>query len=264
MIRLEHVYKSFSGRKVLIDYNLEVRTGETFVIMGPSGAGKSVSLKHIVGLLSPDSGRVMVNDTDVVAASREQIREVRGQIGYMFQNGALLNWMTVGQNVALPLYENRKRGLTSAQIQKMVYEKLSLVNMASEVHKYPSEISGGMKKRAALARVLVQEPRLLLYDEPTAGLDPRMSATIGNLINDVQARFGVTTIVVTHDLHLAFNVADRIGFMHLGRLLEIDEPEKLRASRNPVVRDFLEGRPFKSIDEETGVGTVTQLDITTT
>lgn len=264
MIRLEHVFKSFDGRKVLIDYNLTVQTGETFVVMGPSGAGKSVTLKHIVGLLKPDSGKVFVNDIDVCSANREELRETRAQIGYLFQSGALLNWMTVGQNVALPLLENRKKKRTIPEIQKLVYERLKDVNMTGELQKYPAEISGGMRKRAALARVLVQEPKILLYDEPTAGLDPRMSATIGNLINDVRTKFGVTSIVVTHDLRLAFEVASRIGFMHLGRLLEIDEPLKLRASRNPVVRDFLEGRPFKSVDEETGVGNATQFDITTT
>jgi phospholipid/cholesterol/gamma-HCH transport system ATP-binding protein len=262
VIRLEHVFKSFDGRKVLIDYNLTVHPGETFVVMGPSGSGKSVTLKHIVGLLTPESGKVTVNGLDVVAADRRKLREARSQIGYMFQSGALLNWMTVGQNVALPLIEKRDRSMP--EIQKLVYERLKDVNMAGEVHKYPAEISGGMRKRAALARVLVQEPKILLYDEPTAGLDPRMSATIGNLINDVRKKFGVTSIVVTHDLRLAFDVASRIGFMHLGRLLEIDEPTKLRASRNPVVRDFLEGRPFKSVDEETGVGNATQFDITTT
>lgn len=262
MIRIEHVSKSFAGRKVLIDYNLEVKTGETFVIMGPSGAGKSVTLKHIVGLIQPDSGKVMVGDIDVTTADRETLRMARSDIGYMFQNGALLNWMTVGENVSLPLREDRSRKRTDEEIRKLVFEKLSHVNMTSELHKYPAEISGGMRKRAALARVLVQNPKILLYDEPTAGLDPRMSATIGNLITDVQQRFGVTTLVVTHDLKLAFDVADRIGFMHLGRLLEIDAPENLRRSRNPIVRDFLEGRAFKTIDEETGVGTVTQMDIT--
>lgn len=262
MIRLEHVHKSFDGRKVLVDYNLTVEPGETFVVMGPSGSGKSVTLKHIVGLLTPESGKVTVNGVDVVAADRHKLREARSQIGYLFQSGALLNWMTVGQNVALPLLERRKKSLP--EIQKIVYERLKDVNMAGEVHKYPAEISGGMRKRAALARVLVQEPKILLYDEPTAGLDPRMSATIGNLINDVRKKFGVTSIVVTHDLRLAFDVASRIGFMHLGRLLEVDEPMKLKASRNPVVRDFLEGRPFKSVDEETGVGNATQFDITST
>jgi len=258
VIRLDHVYKSFGTRKVLVDYCLDLEPGETFVVMGPSGVGKSVTLKHVVGLLAPDSGTVTVGDVDVTVADREQLRLVRAQIGYLFQSGALLNWMTVGANVALPLRERKGDRMTEDQIQKAVYEKLKLVNMANEVHKYPAEISGGMRKRAALARVLVSEPRIILYDEPTAGLDPRMSATISNLVSDVQERFGVTSIVVTHDLKLAFEVADRIGFMHLGRLLEIDEPAKLKASRNPIVRDFLEGRPFKSLDEETGIGSATQ------
>ncbi len=254
MIRLEHVKKSFGNRRVLIDLELEVAKGETFVIMGASGSGKSVTLKHVVGLLHADAGRVIVGDRDVGAATPRELNEIRADIGYLFQHGALLNWMTVGQNVALPLREDRRRKLKAADVDRIVLEKLALVNMASERDKLPSEISGGMRKRAALARVLAANPKFILYDEPTGGLDPRMAATISNLVNNVRERFGVTSIVVTHDLPHAYEVGDRIGMMHLGRLIEIGTPDEIRKSKNPIVRDFIEGRPILSVDEETKLG----------
>lgn len=254
MIRLESVSKSFGTRRVLIDYSLEVREGETFVIMGPSGIGKSVTLKHIVGLLRPDSGRVVVDGVDVSNADHRELREVRSQIGFLFQGGALLNWMTVAENVALPLVEDRRKRRTAAEIDRAVREKLALVNMASELTRYPNEISGGMRKRAAIARALVTEPRILLYDEPTAGLDPRMATTISDLINDVNRRFGVTSIVVTHDLKCAQEVGDRVGMMHLGRLLEVGTPEEVWNSKNRIVRDFIEGKAIRSVLEETQLG----------
>ena len=254
MIRLKNINKAFGSRRVLIDYDLEVQEGETFVIMGPSGIGKSVTLKHIVGLLQPDSGTVVVDGYHVSTASRTELLRIRAEIGYLFQNGALLNWMSVGDNVALPLRENRRNRLKPAEIERKVIEKLNTVNMASERHKFPAEISGGMRKRAALARVLATGPKIILYDEPTAGLDPRMSSTISNLITSVQSRFGVTSIVVTHDLAHAYEVGDRIGMMHLGRLIEIGTPEEIRRTKNSVVRDFIEGRPILSVDEETKLG----------
>lgn len=254
MIRVEGVHKSFDDRRVLIDLSFEVAEGETFVIMGPSGIGKSVTLKHIVGLLRPDEGDISVDGFDVVNASPRELRRIRAEIGYLFQNGALINWMSVGDNVALPLRENNPRGLKRKEIERVVRDRLATVNMETEFDKYPAEISGGMKKRAALARALVTGPKILLYDEPTSGLDPRMSSTISNLITDVQNRFGVTSIVVTHDLPHAYEVADRIGMMHMGRIIEIGTPEEIRRSKNPIVRDFIEGRPILSVDEETQLG----------
>jgi phospholipid/cholesterol/gamma-HCH transport system ATP-binding protein len=254
VITLEKVNKSFSGRRVLVDYDLQVGDGETFVIVGPSGIGKSVTLKHIVGLLAPDSGTIRVDGVDVTTASPKELREVRRKIGFLFQGGALINWMTVGENVELPLRENRAQRLKDDEIRAICREKLALVNMASETNKYPDAISGGMRKRAALARVLVANPGIVLYDEPTAGLDPRMSSTICNLINDVKRQFGVTAIVVTHDLPLAYAVGDRMGMMHLGKLIEVGTPAEVRASKNPIVRDFLEGRPIQSVEEESKLG----------
>lgn len=254
MIRVEKLNKAFGARRVLIDLDVEVAEGETFVVIGPSGIGKSVFLKHLVGLLRPDSGRVFVDGRSVHDATGRELREIRRQIGYLFQHGALLNWMTVGENVALPLVEDRSRKRTRDEIERLVLEHLALVNMASERDKLPDQISGGMRKRAALARVLVTRPRIVLYDEPTAGLDPRMAATIRDLILNVQRRFGVTAIVVTHDLPLAWAVGDRVGMMHLGRLVEVGTPEEIRRSENPIVRDFIEGKPILSVDEETKLG----------
>ncbi len=254
MITLEKVNKQFGGRRVLMDLDLQVEEGETFVIMGPSGIGKSVTLKHVVGLLRPDSGRVLVNGLEISAASGQTLRNARKEIGFLFQGGALLDWMSVAENVALPLREDRANKKSADEIEKVVRDTLALVNMASERRKFPSEISGGMRKRAALARVLVANPRIILYDEPTAGLDPRMSQTITNLINDVKQKFGVTAIVVTHDLPHAYEVADRIGMMHLGKLVEVGTPDEIRQTKNPIVRDFIEGRPFVSVDEETKLG----------
>ena len=254
MIELKKVNKAFGTRRVLIDYDLHVEPGETFVIMGASGIGKSVTLKHIVGLLRPDSGSVTVNGVDVVSASRSELADIRHRIGYLFQGGALLNWMTVGENIALPLREDRFKKRSRADIENVVRDKLSLVNLSSEYYKYPSEISGGMRKRAAMARVLVTEPEIILYDEPTAGLDPRMASTITELIRDVNVTSDRTAIVVTHDLKHAYNVADRIGLMYFGRLLEVGTPEEIQASENKTVRDFIEGRPIRSADEETKLG----------
>lgn len=254
MIRLEKVCKAFGSRRVLIDYDLHVHPGETFVIMGPSGIGKSVTLKHVIGLLQPDSGRVVVDGVDISTAGKGELLAMRAETGYLFQNGALINWMTVGENVALPLREDRSKKLTRAEIQRVVHEKLSHVNLASEREKYPTEISGGMRKRAALARALARNPKIMLYDEPTAGLDPRMSATISNLIRSVQQKFQVTSIVVTHDMPHAYEVGDRIGLMHLGKLLEVGTPDEIRQSKNPIVRDFIEGRPILTVDEETKLG----------
>jgi len=259
VIRLEKVNKAFgttARRRVLIDLDLEVAEGETFVIMGPSGIGKSVTLKHIVGLLRPDSGSITVDGQQVTTAHGSKLREIRSSIGYLFQGSALLNWMSVGDNVALPIKEDRRRKLSRAEIDRLVLEKLSLVNMASERDKMIGEISGGMRKRAALARVLASNPKIILYDEPTAGLDPRMAATIADLINNVKNRFGVTSIVVTHDLSLASSVGDRVGMMHLGHLIEVGTPEGMKQSKNPIVRDFVEGRPILSVDEETKLGMI--------
>jgi len=247
MIRLENIYKSFGSQKVLNGYSIHVRKGENFVVLGPSGTGKSVTLKHIVGILKPDSGRVFVDGVDITHCDRAGLYRVRRKVAYLFQSGALINWMTVGQNVELPLKEHTR--LSPAEIRSRAEKYLKDLEMLEAYDKLPADISGGMRKRAALARVLVQEPRIILYDEPTSGLDPVMTNNIGRLIRDVQQRFNVTSIIVTHDLHSAFFVGDRIGMLHRGRNIFTGTPDELQASDHPVVEAFLKGEPLDPEDE---------------
>jgi phospholipid/cholesterol/gamma-HCH transport system ATP-binding protein len=248
MIRLEDIHKSFGSQKVLKGYSLHVEKGETFVVLGPSGTGKSVTLKHIVGILKPDSGRVIVNGEDITNCDRATLYRIRRKVAYLFQSGALINWMTVGQNVELPLKEHTS--LPYEEIRKRAEETLDHVEMLQAYDKLPDEISGGMRKRAALARVLTQDPEIILYDEPTSGLDPVMTNNVGQVIMDVKKKFNVTSIVVSHDLQSAYNVADRIGIHHDGRIICTGTPEEIQQSANPVVRAFLEGRPMDKAMEE--------------
>lgn len=239
MIELRGVHKAFGEQRVLAGLDLSVEPGETLVILGRSGTGKSVTLKHVVGLLRPDSGSVQVDGIDVAAARGEALRRVRTLVAYLFQTGALVNWMSVRDNVALPLVERREQPRRA--IQEQVDQALESLDMLHAADKLPGEISGGMRKRAALARVLVQRPRAILYDEPTAGLDPLMARTVAQLILGVQAEAERSAVVVTHDLELAFSVATRIGLHHDGRLVELADPETFRRSDHPVIRAFLDG-----------------------
>jgi phospholipid/cholesterol/gamma-HCH transport system ATP-binding protein len=249
MIRLIDVHKAFGDLVVLRGLDLEVKEGETLVVLGRSGTGKSVTLKHIVGLLNPDSGQILVDGVDVTTANKKALTQVRTDVAYLFQTGALVNWMTVRDNVALPLVE--RRNMKRAAIDEIVDEALESLDMLRAAGRMPSEISGGMKKRAALARVLVQKPRAVLYDEPTAGLDPIMARTVGTLINGVQSSGDRAAIVVTHDLELAFAVATRIGLHHKGQLVELAEPEAFRQSNHPVIRSFLDGGEDQPEDPRT-------------
>ncbi len=239
MILLDHVYKSFGGREVLKDMCLHVARGECFVIMGRSGIGKSVTLKHVIGVVYPDKGKVIVDGMDVPNAPRKELSELRKRIGYLFQSGALINWLSVFENVALPLREH-KMG-SEEEIRDRVMEKLRLVEMEHTADVMPENLSGGMKKRVGLARALVMDPQILLYDEPNAGLDPVMSETINHLIVNVQQKLRVTSIVVTHRLGCAFTVGDRIGLLDSGRIIEEGTPDEIRNSVNPLVRRFVQG-----------------------
>lgn len=240
MIEFHDVHKTLGGQEVLRGMNLEIRRGETLVIIGRSGSGKSVTLKHMVGLLLPDSGKVVVDGTDVSTLNEDGIYELRRKFGFLFQGGALINWLTVYDNVALPLREHTQ--MTPEEIDKIVREKLELLDMLGHVSKKPADLSGGMRKRAALARAVVLNPQILLYDEPTAGLDPVMGARIDALIENVKKKVGVTSVVVTHDMSSAYRIADRIGMLYEGRIIEVGTPEQIRNTRNPVVRQFIEGR----------------------
>jgi len=243
LIELQDVHKSFGSKHVLRGLSLRVEPGETFVLLGRSGTGKSVTLKTIVGLIPPDRGRVRVGEVEITTAGRQALAAVRRQVAYLFQSGALVNWLTVRENVALPLVERREEPKDA--IHRRVEETLKTFELIEAADQYPDRISGGMRKRAALCRVLVQEPAVILYDEPTAGLDPIISRTVADEIRRAQEGER-SALVVTHDLDLAFAVADRIGLHHEGRLIEAAEPEAFKASRHPAVREFLDAQTANS------------------
>ncbi len=237
MVRFEQVTKVFGGKAVLDGLDFEIQKGETFVIVGPSGTGKSVTLKHMVRLLTPDDGSIYVGDECINEATGSDLDRLRERFGYLFQGGALLAWLSVGENIALPLRE--KTDLSEEEIQARVASTLEMVEMSGDVDKHPSEISGGMRKRAGLARAIVTEPDIVLYDEPTSGLDPVTSRTIDALIAQLQAELGVTSVVVTHDLHSALSIGSRIALLHKGRVTELATPEEFVKSDNEEVQSFL-------------------------
>ena len=239
MIELEDVHKKLGGRAILQGITFTVSEGTTYVLMGRSGTGKSVTLKHIVGVLEPDSGSVRVAGIEVPAQDSQGLMRLRKRMGYLFQNGALINWLTVARNVALPLEEHTRMG--KQEIRERVMEVLKLVGLDHAADLYPEKISGGMRLRAGLARAIVHKPEYVLYDEPNAGLDPLMADQIHKLIVEVRDTLGVTGLVVTHSRACAFAVADRIGVMEQGRILEEGSVEEMRSSRNQLVREFLGG-----------------------
>ncbi len=239
MIEFNDVYKAFNSKKVLSGFDLTVERGETFVIIGQSGIGKTVALRHIAGLIEPDSGDVVIDGVKMNGAPAEVKRRLRERMGVLFQSGALLNWMSVEENIALPLVEHRR--YPKKQIEQVVRDKLSLLQLTDARQKTISEISGGMKKRVALARLLVLNPEILLWDEPTTGLDPVMSMVINDLIRRMQREFNVTSLVVTHDMKSALYVGDRIGMLYGGRLVQTGTPEEIRNTANPIVFQFING-----------------------
>jgi phospholipid/cholesterol/gamma-HCH transport system ATP-binding protein len=247
VIILENVTKAFGSRVVLNGVSLEVPDGQNTVIIGASGAGKSVTLKLIVGLIEPDGGRVSVDGEDVQELDREQLAALRGRIGYVFQFAALLDSMTVAQNIALGLV---RRGHGQAEIQSRVEESLKVVELSGTEDKLPSELSGGMRKRVGIARAIALKPRYILYDEPTTGLDPITAAVMDQLI--IRTRdLGVTGLVVTHDMRSAFTVGDRIALLHQGSIRHTGSVDEVRASDDPVVRQFIEGRPGPALVQPT-------------
>lgn len=240
MIRFKNVRKYLAGKLVLDGVDFEIERGETFVIVGVSGAGKSVSLKHMIRLMSPDDGQVIIGDDVISEAGGKRLEKIRGRFGMLFQSGALMQWMNVGDNVGLPLRE--KGGLSPEEIERQVDDKLEMVGLTAARDKMPADISGGMRKRVGLARAIVTEPEIVLYDEPTSGLDPVTSRTIDKLINDLRKRLGVTSVVVTHDLHSALAIASRIGVISEGKMVAIASPQDFIKSDNEVVKSFLESQ----------------------
>ncbi len=239
MIELRDVCKRLGDRQVLDHMSFRVPKGMNFVLMGPSGCGKSVTLKHVIGILRPDSGSVQVDDQDVQAMDRVQLMTLRKRMGYLFQNGALINWLTVADNVALPLREHAR--VSKSELQQRVHEVLGLVGMDHAAAQYPPAISGGMKLRTGLARALVTNPEYVLYDEPNAGLDPIISKQIHELIVEVRDRLGVTGLIVTHSRACATQCGDRIGIIENGRLGIEGSVAEILASDNPLARSFLDG-----------------------
>jgi len=247
MITLENLTKSFGSRTVLNGVSLEVPDGQNTVIIGASGAGKSVTLKLIVGLIEPDAGRVLVDGADVQELDREQLAALRGRIGYVFQFAALLDSMTVAENIGLGLV---RRGYAPGDIRARVEESLGVVELSGSEDKLPSELSGGMRKRVGIARAIALKPRYILYDEPTTGLDPITAAVMDQLIMRTRD-LGVTGLVVTHDMRSAFTVGDRIALLHQGSIRHTGSVDEVRASEDPVVRQFIEGRPGPALVQPT-------------
>jgi phospholipid/cholesterol/gamma-HCH transport system ATP-binding protein len=241
MIKLEGLYKAFGANEVLRGFSLEVKEGETMVIIGFSGSGKSVAIKHIVGLLEPDAGRVEVDGLDVGTLTRRELYELRARVGYVFQFAALFDSLTVAENVAMGL---RKQGkLTETEMQERVREALELVDLDADVGtKLPSELSGGMRKRVGIARAIALRPKYLLYDEPTTGLDPVTSAIIDDLMLRMQRQLGVTGIVITHDMRSAYTVGTRIAMLYEGRVRQVGSVDEIKHTTDPIVRQFIEGR----------------------
>ncbi len=237
MIRFENVVKKFEGRAVLDGVSFEVAKGEVLAIVGPSGTGKSVTLKHLVRLLTPTSGHVWLDDIEISAATGRTLEAVRERFGYLFQGGALLGWLTVAENVALPLRE--RTNLSDAEIESRVVKALDAVELLEAADRYPAEISGGMQKRAGLARAIVRQSDIILYDEPTSGLDPVTSVTINRLIRRLNRERGITSIVVTHDLQGALLFADRLLMLKNGRVIELATPVEFMNSQRPEVKEFL-------------------------
>jgi phospholipid/cholesterol/gamma-HCH transport system ATP-binding protein len=240
MIQINDLFRSFNGHPVLNGINLTVPAGKITVVIGKSGAGKSVLLKHVAGLLQPDRGRILIDGIDFTRARGRVLQDIKRRFGVLFQGGALFDSMTVLENVAFPLRE--KTTLAEGEILQRARQRLAQVNLPPEVeHKFPDEVSGGMKKRVALARALVQEPEILLFDEPVTGLDPPMMNTVFHLITKTHQENGYTGMVVSHDIPAVFGIADYVAMLHQGRIVAFGTPKEIQQNQDPVVQGFLRG-----------------------
>ncbi|MGH7270632.1 MAG: ABC transporter ATP-binding protein [Polyangiaceae bacterium] len=241
IVRFAGVRKSFGAKVIYAPLDLELRRGETLTVMGASGSGKSVMLKMLIGLIPADAGEILVDGRDVVKMSEGELTEVRRRIAYLFQGAALFDSLTVGENVAYGLREQFWDKMTNDEVGARVSQALALVGLPGIEDMRPSDLSGGMKKRVGLARTLALQPEVILYDEPTTGLDPINTARINHLIKAIQRALKLTSVVVTHDMGTAFSVSDRLAMIGKGRILLCGTKEEFRASRDPAVRDFIEG-----------------------
>src|SRR3989338_1152507 len=241
VVKAENVVKKFGEMTVLNGINLEIYKAETFVIMGGSGCGKSTFLRHLIGALKPDEGRVYLLGKDLSAVNEDEMDVLKKKIGMCFQSAALFDSMTVGENVSLPLREHTK--LDRSVIDIVVKMKLELVGLRGFEALLPSQLSGGMRKRVGLARAIVMDPEIIFYDEPTAGLDPIVAGVIDKLILDLSKKLSITSVVVTHDMKSVFSIADRVAMLYEGSVLEVGPPEAIKKSRNPIVQQFISGSP---------------------
>ncbi|MFH1190001.1 MAG: ABC transporter ATP-binding protein [Candidatus Omnitrophota bacterium] len=247
MIDIKDVRRSFAGHPVLNGVNLTINTGETTVIIGRSGCGKSVLLKHIIGLLKPDSGHILINGKDVTKMDEKELSALRMKFGMLFQGAALFDSLDVFENVAFSMIEHT--AIDRATMEKRVKECLSLVGLKGIEKKKPAELSGGMRKRVGLARAIARWPQIMLYDEPTTGIDPIMGDAINDLILDLHNKLKVTSIAVTHDMTSAYKIADRIAMLYKGRIIAVGTPEEIKGTKDPIVKQFVTGASKGPITE---------------
>jgi phospholipid/cholesterol/gamma-HCH transport system ATP-binding protein len=241
MIDVRHLRKTFTGKVVLEDVNFTVERGSVCVVMGGSGSGKSTVLRHLIGAYKPDSGEIYLDGEEISQLPESELERVRRKFGMLFQGGALLNSLTVGENIALPIRHHTD--LAEETIELMVKMKLELVGLRDAEHLKPSQISGGMQKRVSLARAIALDPKIVFYDEPSAGLDPIVTAVIDTLMVDLTRIMGITSLVVTHDMHSAFRIADQMIMLHRGRIVAHGTPEEIKHSTDPLVQQFITGAP---------------------
>ena len=239
MINIIDVWKGFGPNKVLKGITMKIEKGETMVIIGRSGCGKSVLLKHIIGLMKPERGKIEVFDNDITRMNEQGMQTIRKRFGMLFQGAALFDSLNVAENVGFFLFEHTN--MKKNEIMRIVSEKLKLVGLSGVEHLMPSELSGGMKKRVGLARAIAASPEIILYDEPTTGLDPILAANINKLIKELQSKLSLTSIVVTHDMTSAYAVADRIAMVYDGKIIEAGTPDEIRNTSNPIVQQFITG-----------------------
>jgi phospholipid/cholesterol/gamma-HCH transport system ATP-binding protein len=238
VIDIQNICKKFGTQEVLKDVSFKVKKGSTRVILGLSGSGKSVLMKHLIGLLMPDSGHILVDGVDLTALDHKGLLQIRRKFGMVFQQAALFDSMSVGDNVAFPLHEHTR--LSKKEIWEKVAEKLEVVGLAGKEKKFPAELSGGMRKRVGLARAIVLEPACVLYDEPTTGLDPLTTDNVDNMIMDAKKRLNVTSVVISHDVGSALKIADEIAVIHQGKIVEDCGVDAIRQSKHPFVQEFLQ------------------------
>jgi phospholipid/cholesterol/gamma-HCH transport system ATP-binding protein len=239
MIEIVNLHKSFGKNAVLTGVDLNVEKGESMVVIGGSGSGKSVLLKHIIGIIQPDEGRVLIDGLDITAMRENELYEFRKKFGMLFQLAALFDSMTVWENVAFALLRQKK--MSPKQAKAHAIATLNMVGLEGVEEVMPSELSGGMKKRVGLARAIAHEPEILLYDEPTTGLDPIMADAINDLIIDMKKQLSVTSIAITHDMNSAYKIGDRIAMLYEGKIIDVATPEEIKGTQNPLVRQFVTG-----------------------